>query len=120
MSRGFLVLALALAACGPSAQQRALRATLTTVNATRDAFIVWDRGYQSMIVRNARELEQAKRELAAYRAGREHVVLAFEAVYKALAVAALDPSEVPVTKAVEAAHAALQAAIALGMPAPGR
>jgi hypothetical protein len=119
MRRSWLGLVVLLAvACGPSAQQRTLRATLVTVNAARDAFLVWDRTHQSLIVHAALELQQAKRELASYRSARETIVLLFETVYKAIAVAALDPSDAAVVKASEAARSVLQATATIGMPAP--
>lgn len=118
---GLVVLAAAvlLVTCGPTTNQRAVKAALLSVNVARDGFVVWDRLHQAKIVQNATELVQARRDLAAYRAQRESVVLAFEAVYKALATAAIDPGDEPVRKALEAVKAMDTALHGLGVPARG-
>lgn len=81
--------------CGASIEtirQKNLQATLTVVNSLRDGFVVWDDGNQTRIVDDAKTFEDGKAALVEYRTKRELVVLSFEAVYKALAVAALDLS----------------------------
>lgn len=88
--------------CGPSAQQKTLRVSLTTVNAARDGFITWDDQHQQGIVEKATSLEQGKQALVDYRAKRERVVLGFEVVYKTIALAALDPTAANVAAALAA------------------
>ncbi len=106
------VIALALVACGGNARTRTLRTALASADAAVIGFESWDRDHQLDIVDRAETREAAEASLAAYRAEREKVVLAFEAAYRAIAAAALDPDEgdvTPVIDAVQAAYRAVQA-----------
>lgn len=89
--------------CGPNAKQKALRTTLTGLNAARDGFVGWDNVHQQGIVDDATSLEDGKAKLKAYRAKREKAVVAFEIAYRAVAVAALDMTTANVGEALRAA-----------------
>lgn len=98
-----LIALLALAACGPTAQQVVLKSALTGLNATRDGFVAWDAARQQQIVAGAADLADGTNKLRAYRQARERVVLAFEIGYKLVAVAALDLTETNLGAALHAA-----------------
>src|SRR5512136_2752575 len=83
---------------------KALRITLTGLNAARDGFIAYDMQVQTRIVSDASSFEMGRIKLDIYRAEREKVILALEIAYKALATAAVDPSELNITGAVTAAR----------------
>ncbi len=94
-----VVYALALIAglfsgCGPSTRERTIKTTLATVNAARDAFVVFDEKAQLAIANNA-PVTEVSALLVTYRQKREAVVEAFTIVYRAIAIAATandDPS----------------------------
>lgn len=87
----FVVLVAFVAACGPGARLSALQATLKSVDAAREAFVVWDDATQTRIVDEAPSLDEGRAQLAAHRARREHLVAVFEAAYRTLAAALADP-----------------------------
>lgn len=93
---------LLLAGC-PDVHQKVLRGTLTGLNTARDGFVTWDMSHQSDLVEEATTLEDGQNKLRAYRQDREKVVYAFEVAYKALAIAALDPSAATVAVVITAA-----------------
>ena len=94
----------ALTACpGPDAKERALRSSLTALNAARDGFVAWDKDHQQKIVEEATSLEDGKSKLAAYRAKREPVTQGFVVAYSAIAAAALDRSAAMIVEAAVAA-----------------
>lgn len=80
-------------ACGPTARQKALQTTLTTLNTSRDAFVAWDGEHQQAIVKQAPSLEKGQATLDLYRSKREKVVLGFSAAYAALAAAAINTDD---------------------------
>jgi hypothetical protein len=89
--------------CGPDAKQKALRHTLTGLNAARDGFVAWDHVHQQGIVDDATSLEDGKAKLKAYRTKRDKLVIAFEIAYRAVAVAALDLTTANLGEALRAA-----------------
>jgi hypothetical protein len=93
---------LVLTGC-PDAHQKVLRGTLSGLNTARDGFVTWDMSHQSDLVEKAVTLEDGQNKLREYRQSREKVVYAFEVAYKALAIAALDPSTVTVATVITAA-----------------
>lgn len=98
--RVVLLFVVALAACGPSAKQKTIATTLAATNAARDAFLLYDDTRQASIVDNATSLEEGKERLAAWREDRDEVVAAFETVYRAIAIAATDASDMNVAEMV--------------------
>ncbi|UCC72057.1 MAG: hypothetical protein JSV86_17065 [Gemmatimonadota bacterium] len=99
-----IFVALAATSCGPTAKEKALKYSLTGLNAARDGFVVWDEAHQKKIVEDATSLEEGKAALAAYRFKRERVLQSFTVAYSALAVAALDPSAEMLIEALQAAR----------------
>jgi len=89
----WLVLAVGLTACALDSQQKAVRAGLISVDATRDGFLAWDKAHQQQLVDQAATAADSDKALTAYRANRAVLVQAFVAVYHALAVAAITPSQ---------------------------
>jgi hypothetical protein len=98
-----VLLLIAVSNCGPDAKQKALRTTLTGLNAARDGFVAWDYVHQQGIVDSAVSLEDGKAKLKDYRTKREKVVISFELAYRALAVAALDMTSANIGEALRAA-----------------
>jgi hypothetical protein len=105
-----------LLGCSADQHQKALRTSLTALNAAADGFIAFDADYQRTIVERAvkRAKEQnlspaegaaqAKADLAAYRERRDMVLEAFGIAYAALAAAALEPSPELLIEAAMAAR----------------
>ncbi|MGH7179222.1 MAG: hypothetical protein ACREJC_17730 [Tepidisphaeraceae bacterium] len=77
------------AACGPSARERAIRATFITTNAARDGFNEYGKQRQDQIIEQATSLEDGKARLAAFRDRREKINKVFEDVYRAIVAATL-------------------------------
>ena len=96
--------------CGADQRQKTLRAAFIGTNAARDGFATWDASHQKAIVDKAATREDGERELAAYRASRVPIVETFEAVYRALALAATQTDD-PSLRAALAASAELLEAI---------
>jgi hypothetical protein len=92
---GLTLIALALQSvgCSASSRQRAIKSTLVAVDAARDGFTVWDERTQDAIVEAAQTKIDGREMLLAHREKRTPIVLGFNAVYRALALAALDPEE---------------------------
>lgn len=85
-----LLLLLAMfVACGASRREKTIRATLVTVNASRDGLLKLDENLQATIVHDAASLEAGKTALAKHREQREVVLKAFVAAYHAIAAAIL-------------------------------
>lgn len=105
-----LILLALVSACGASGRQKTLRATLIGLNATRDAFVVWDAGHQSALVDKAASKDEAEAALITYRTKREPLVRRLELGYRALATAAVLENEGPsLQAALEAANLAAAA-----------
>lgn len=102
-----IALLVLVAACGAT-RAKTLRTTLAGVDATAAGFETWDGEHQLALVGQAETRDAAEAELVAYRARREVVVTAFEAAYRALAVAALDPDAGSIAPAVAAAQTVFQ------------
>lgn len=105
---GLLALAVVLTCCSAYQRDRALRATLSAVNTTRDAFVTWDAKRQSEIVAAATSLESGRADLATYRARRVRVVEAFADAYRVLAIAVDLKDDRGVAVAVQALRRALE------------
>ena len=84
-----LIVLVALAACGASAREKVIHATLVSVNSAREGFTQFDRQKQQSIVEAATSLDDGRTRLADYRKKREPVVDAFTTVYRAIAIAAV-------------------------------
>jgi len=76
-------------ACGASAREKALRTTFVAATTAQAGFVEWDKEHQLQIARDAPSKLIALAELTTYREKRAGVVDAFEAVYRAIAAAAL-------------------------------
>jgi hypothetical protein len=105
----FALLAALLIACGPNAREKTITTTLTTVNAARVAFVVWDDKTQDQIIDHAASEETGQAQLDAHRKKRDELVQAFEAVYYAIAVAATDKEDQNVANMLSAAARLYQA-----------
>ncbi len=79
-------------ACGAGQREKTIKATLISVNAERDAFGELDLKAQQAIVAACNPPEcfeaEARRRIEAYREQRAKILASFEAVYRALAIAA--------------------------------
>lgn len=100
-----LIVVCAMSTGCPNARQKALSVGLTSLNAARDGFIVYDEQHQDQLVKDATSLEDGQAKLDAYRKLREPVTQAFIVAYSALAVAALDDN---MARLVEAGNAATE------------
>ena len=99
-----LLFVLATACSSPDSRQKALKTSLTALNAARDGFVSWDKAHQQQIVADAETYEAGKKALEAYRHKRESIVYGFSAAYSALAAAALDNTITALVSAAQAAH----------------
>lgn len=90
-------------ACGPSAKEKTIRTTLTTVNAARAAFVAWDGAVQDRIIEHATDESDGHAQLERHRDRRDELVTLFEATYMAIAVAATDVSDQNVADMLAAA-----------------
>lgn len=96
-------LAVSQTGCAASARESTIKAALITVDASKEAYVVYDGHAQTEIVAKATSLDDGKAKLEAYRASREKLVKALTVAYQAIAVAAQlndDPSVAGVQKAV--------------------
>ncbi len=100
----------AVPSCTKNTRLTTIQASLVTVNAARDGFVVWDRQHQSSIVDAATTREDAIAKIDAYRKEREKTLHAFETVYRVLAIAATQTDE-PSLKSALAQSAELVQAI---------
>lgn len=94
-SRILLLVVLTLVACGASARQRTISATLLGVDTAKSAFVAFDGAHQLQLVEAATSKEVGAAKLASYRDRRVKLVVAFEGAYRSLAIAAIlndDPS----------------------------
>lgn len=107
-----LVLLFALVACGPGARDKALSATLLSVNAAAEGFATWDKLHQAAIVDAAPDFAAGTASLLQYRTKRETVVVGFTVAYRALALGAID-GKTPIPTVLQAAADALAAFDAL-------
>jgi uncharacterized lipoprotein YehR (DUF1307 family) len=98
-----LILCLALLACGSSARQKTLSATLASVDIAAMAIEKYDASHQQAIVSTAATRQIADSELAAYYAERAKVVKALTVAYQTIAAAAVADSDPTVAGAVKAA-----------------
>lgn len=119
----FLALVVALCAATAStacsSYQTELKASLVTINAARDGFTAWDLRHQGEIVKQATSLDEGKSALESYRKQREPIVAGFEIAYKALADAAISPSDASVALVIADLLDLEKSVEALGLPWPG-
>ena len=104
---------LLLAACGPSAHERAVQTTFAALNASRDIWLVWDERQFQEIVDTAKTYEGGLAAIEAYRVRQEKFRLLFAAAYAALAVATSDPGMGALLEAAAAAKKVYEAVKAL-------
>lgn len=112
------ILLVLLAACGASAQQKALHATYIGVKAAEAGFDAWDHDHQAAIVAKAPSLVEGEAALNAYHATRGPVLQAFMLVYQLLYVAASDTTDERINAAIEAAKTLYQLIETIKKPAP--
>lgn len=94
--------------CGGNSRQQTLRTSLVAVNAARDGLVTWDEDHQSQIIAAATSKEEARAKLDTYRADRVKLVNAFEAVYRAIAVAAVAGDKASLDDALQASKKLLE------------
>jgi hypothetical protein len=107
-----LLLLIVLAACGPTAREKAISATFVSINAARDGFVSYNTAHENDIVTHAATKVEAVNNLTKYRLAREHVTEAFIAAYHALSAAVLVASDPKSLPALLQAAADLKVAIA--------
>jgi hypothetical protein len=90
-----------LVGCGANYRQRTVKASVQSVNAARDGFVKWDLSIQLEIVKQAASRDEAEYKLKAYRTARLFVLDLFEAVYRALAVAATETDAASLNEALK-------------------
>ncbi len=78
---------------------------MTAVNTARAAFVTWDDNAQTTIVAEAPDKAQGQAALATHRDQRDRVLIAFEAAYRTLALAAADINAEKLAAALAAAAA---------------
>ncbi len=91
MSRTLILLTLVLgfAACGATAREKTIKATLITANVARDEFASWDLKHQHALVETSSSKDDATEKVAHYRKDQDRVVLGFTALYRLIATAAI-------------------------------
>jgi hypothetical protein len=102
-TRTVVLLAVFLAACGASAQQKALHATYIGVKAAEAGFVEWDKHHQEELVAKAPSLPAGMDLLHDYWAKRAPVLQAFMAAYQLLYIAASDTTDDKINAAIGAA-----------------
>lgn len=88
ISLNLIIVVLLLATCGPNQRTKTIKTALVTVNEARDAFIVLDAKIQNTIADTAPSVVEGIKRLDEYKLKREPLVTAFEAAYRAIAIAA--------------------------------
>lgn len=101
----YLVLILALTACGASQRQDTIKTALVGVDASRDAFLAFEHTAEQAIIAKASSAADGTTKLAAFQADRAKINNLFNVAYHAIAAAATANSDQSV--------ASMQAAIAL-------
>ncbi len=91
----------ALSGCGPSMKQKALRNSMVVLNATLAGAEEYDRAHQIEIIDKGKSKEDVVAKLTAYRDRRELVITSFIAAYRALGMAAMDPTDLNVKNALK-------------------
>jgi hypothetical protein len=105
-----LLIAFVIAACGGNVgRQQTLLATLITVDATKDAFVAFDRAHQDAIVDAATSKDEAKAKVAEWRKTQQRIASLFEAAYDALHAAVVASDDQSLASMEKAVAAALQA-----------
>lgn len=84
-----VILVWLVAACGASAREKTVRASLVTTDAARVTFVAYDEHHQHAIVTEAKDEAGGKAALLEWRGKREHAVSTFEVTYRAIAAAAI-------------------------------
>lgn len=115
------IVAVLVCACGPGAKEKAVRTTLVSVNAAREAMLVWDDRTQDAIIEHATDEVTGQAELEKHRDKRDELVALFEASYYAIAIAATDTSDLHVADmftAVAKLYSAYKVVVGTDPPAP--
>lgn len=103
----FLAFIAVNSACTKNQRLSTIRATLVSVNTTRDEFSAWDLDHQREIYKAVLAAggtkDDALAKIAAYEDKRRKVVDSFELTYKALALAATQTDGASFTAAIDAA-----------------
>lgn len=89
--------------CAASQRESTIKAAMITVDASKEAYVVYDAHAQTEIVAKATSLDDGKAKLAEYRARREKLVKALTVAYQAIATAAQlndEPSLAGMQKAI--------------------
>jgi len=82
-----LAFVLAFTACGASAREKTIHATLLATNAGREAFVTFDERHQLAIVEGAPTEAEGYARLETYKARRDRIAADFEALYRTIAMA---------------------------------
>lgn len=104
-----LLVTIGLTGCGGNQRQRALKTSLTAINAARDGFEKWDETQQQKIVAEATSKEAGRAALDEFRAKRDKIFVAFEVAYRAIAGAALQDDELSLKTAQKMANEVIDA-----------
>jgi hypothetical protein len=104
-----VLLAMLLVSCGANARQRALTASMRTVDAAAGGFTAWDEQHQQDLVQSSNTHELGAAALASYRQHQAEVVGGLELAYRAIAAAALGTGDLAgaedaVVKAIDEIH----------------
>lgn len=104
----FIALVVLVAACGTSRNATVARVA-AGLDAARAAFTLADEQMQNTLVDEAPDRPTAVARVAEHRKKRDLATKAFQAAYAGLAVAALEPSDLNLARAIELGGAALAA-----------
>jgi len=83
------LLILCCVACGASAREKAIHAMTVATNVSRDKFVETDKKLQTIVLSTSTTMEQFQARITEYRTHRNEAVEKFEAVYAAIAAAAV-------------------------------
>ncbi len=100
----WLMLVFMVPSCSKATREKALDDTFTALNASRDAFLAWDRDHQDAIIQQATTLEDGQKKLAAYRKARDTVLAAGAVAYAALGLAQAGNDDPSLLTALEKAR----------------
>jgi hypothetical protein len=109
MKRGIIIVTAALIATACASREATIRRVAAGLDAAHKAFSVEDERQQLAIVAAAQSEPEARQGVAAHRRQRDKVAAAFQAAYSGLAVAALEPNDLNLARAIELAGAAYAA-----------
>jgi hypothetical protein len=111
-SLGFLLAFLwltSLSSCAENTKLKVIRTSLISVDAARVGMETFDRAYQLSLIDKAKTRDEALAAIQAYRDKRAVLIEAFTLTYKALAAAALDPTDLNYLDALRQANEIIEA-----------